>query len=150
MNYPIIIKDLSFPEELIEQVLCEPDKKPIIGGPVHKWVKKHILPKVRKELDDPRLMIAASHVHVGSDGLMAHDHLPHLYTSVLYLFSARGSIVLHKADGYEEIYPEEGMLLVFPGDLVHHVNKSPYGEMRISLVTNYEYRTVQDLSEAVQ
>ncbi|MNO14056.1 hypothetical protein D3C76_36960 [compost metagenome] len=133
-----IIDDIAIPDHLIDLALCEIDKGVVVGGELNGWADEHILPLAQAHLGLPELAICANHVHIGPAGLTPHDHLPHAYTSVLYLVDAVGELVVHLPEGQQYIQPKAGRLVIFPATLIHHVEQSPRDEMRISFVNNYE------------
>ncbi|MNN76376.1 hypothetical protein D3C81_1927520 [compost metagenome] len=122
-------------------MFCEANKAFIETKAIQEFTNAHILPLVRETLHIPELMACSNHVHIGTDGLEPHDHLPHAFTSVLYVTDAEGAIVLEPCDAAIRIKPCEGRLVVFGATVVHSVDPS-HGELRAALVTNYEYPSV--------
>lgn len=142
-KYPdfVIVDDVPFPEGLMDLLLAlpeldkvyDPELKAFMARPLTKVVRKH-MPGTRKNL-----RFVTGHVHNGSLGIGAHDHKPYRYTSVLYACDAVGELVVDPHGRAIEIEPREGRLVIMRGDLVHSVNKSPRGEFRTALVSNYAY-----------
>lgn len=131
----IQLEQMPFPDWLIDAVLCEPNKAFIETASINDYVNSIILPIVADELNWPdNLQVTANHVHCSSDGLEPHDHLPHEYTSVLYLIDAEGDLIVHDG-GEHRVTPAEGRFVLMDARLKHSVE--PSNCMRISLVTNY-------------
>lgn len=138
-----LIDGVDIPDWLFEAVLCEPNKGYIETMNIREWADEHLLPLASKHpLAHEGLSVSSNHVHISSEGLTPHDHLPNAFTSVLYLTDSDGCLALHLPDGLELIKPQAGRYLIFPADVIHHVIKSPNDELRISLVTNYEYPSI--------
>lgn len=134
------VEEVPVPEWVIEQSFCETDKAVVVNEELIKWADEVILPLTRDHLELQSLVICANHVHIGPGGLTPHDHLPHAFTSVLYLVDAEGPLVIHdQHDRHHRVYPREGRLVIFSARLLHHVEPSPADELRISFVSNYEF-----------
>ena len=140
--YPLI-DGVDIPDWLFEAVLCEPNKGQIGAAEIHDWVDDVLLPLAKRHfLAREGLRVSSNHVHIGSVGLDPHNHLPHALTSILYLTDSEGCLVLHLKEGGIPITPRAGRFVTFSAGVVHHVEPSPSDELRISLVTNYEYPSV--------
>jgi hypothetical protein len=139
----IVLDNIPVPDWLFEQALCEPNKEYIETPEIQAFTNECILPLVKTHVQaDPSLEACSNHVHISAAGLTPHDHLPHAFTSVFYIVDAEGELVVDPCGLGELITPRAGRLVIFPGHVVHSVNKSPHDELRISLVTNYEYPSV--------
>lgn len=136
------IYHIPIPEWLLDQAFCEVDKQFIETEEVNQWALDTILPVVRQVTGITDITICANHVNIGTNGVSPHDHLPHAFTSVLFLVEAEGKLVIHTPDEPYKIKPQEGMLVFFPADIVHHVEPSYCDELRISFVSNYERTSV--------
>lgn len=133
-----IIENIEVPDWLIDAAFCETNKEFIETPEILKFIDEQLLPQVDDELDYPEnLHVSSSHVHIGSHGLTPHDHLPHEYTSVLYLVDGDGDIVLH-LDELQRVSPVAGRLLLMDASIVHSV-EAGHG-LRLSLVVNYATR----------
>lgn len=133
---------VEIPEWLLEQAFCEVNKEYIETETVVDWALDNILPFAQKLLDTQDITICANHFHMGTAGLTPRDHLPHAFTSILYLTDAEGELVIHLPAGkFMHVTPEAGLLVTFPAHLVHHVEQSPIDELRVSLASNYEFTT---------
>ncbi|MCY1285322.1 hypothetical protein D9M68_17730 [compost metagenome] len=129
------LEQVPFPDWLIDLSFCETNKQYVETEEINEFVRLHLLPIVAEELGCPEgLHVTASHVHCSSDGLTPHDHLPHHYTSVLYLMDAEGDLIVH-ADLDHRVHPVEGRFVLMDARLKHSVEASDC--LRISLVTNY-------------
>jgi len=129
---------------LLGAVMCEQERTFINSEELNGWADKYILPILKRQMDDPDLIITANHVHIGDEGVEPHDHLPHLYTSVLFLVDAEGLLILHRPNGTTyAIKPEKGKLVFFKADQLHHVEPSPEREFRVTFVSNYGYPTAK-------
>jgi hypothetical protein len=138
----VFTEPVVIPEWMIDQAFCEVNKAFIETPEVNEWAIETILPMIKKLLGDDTITICANHFHIGAAGLTPHDHLPHAFTSVLYLTDAEGELVIHLPDGkFQNVVPKEGRLVFLPAHLLHHVEQSPNDELRISFVSNYEYTT---------
>lgn len=143
MTKYLSIDDVAIPDWLFEAVLCEPNKGQIASMEIHDWVDDVLLPIARNHpLARDGLRVSTNHVHIGSQGLEPHNHLPHVQTSVLYLADSEGRLVLHLNGDQVPLIPRTGRFVTFSADVVHHVEQSPFDELRIALVTNYEYPSV--------
>ena len=139
LSYRIVDK-IAIPDWLLEALLCEPNKQFIRTQSILDFSHLAILPLVRRVVGR-NLRICSSHVHIGTKGLTPHDHLPHAFTSVFYLTDSKGALVVDVEDGQHFIYPKKGRLVFFNAKTVHSVEPSE-GELRASLVCNYEYLRV--------
>jgi hypothetical protein len=139
----IIIDNVALPDWLFEAALCEHNKGFIENPVIQQFTDEHLLPLVKTHVDaGPELYACSNHVHVGTAGLTPHDHLPNAFTSVLYLTDAEGELVVDPCGINERIKPVAGRFVIFKGDTIHAVDKSPHDELRMALVTNYEYPAV--------
>ena len=59
-----------------------------------------------------------------NDYTVSHSHGPIAFTSVYFVKCPKGSSPLVFTTSKKRIKAEEGNLLVFPGNLLHHVNKN--------------------------
>jgi hypothetical protein len=140
--YPLI-DGVDIPDWLFEAALCEPNKGQIESVEIHDWVDAVLLPLAKQHfLARKGLRVSTNHVHIGTAGLSPHDHNPHELTSVLYLTDSEGCLVLHLNEAGISIDPRAGRFIVFAAGVTHHVMESPADELRISLVTNYDYPPV--------
>jgi hypothetical protein len=139
----IIVDHVTIPDWLFEAALCEPNKRFIEDPMIQQFTDEHLLPLVKAHVGArPELYACSNHVHIGTDGLTPHDHLPNDFTTVLYLTDAEGELVVDPCGINERIRPVAGRFVIFKGGTVHAVDASPHDELRMSLVTNYEYPTV--------
>lgn len=142
-NYLMVVDDIIIPDFLIELAMCQENKIFVEDEIINKWVTETITPVVLTHpLVRGPLVACSNHVHISHKGLTPHDHRPHLFTSVLYLADAEGNLVVNPMEDEYYINPKQGRLVVFPGESVHMVQESPSPELRISLVTNYEYPSI--------
>ena len=145
MNEPLFfqVEGIPVPDWVVDQAFCEIDKDVVISEDLIKWADETILPITQQHLQLQDLVICANHVHIGPGGLTPQDHLPHVFTSVLYLLDAEGPLVIHDQQGnHHRVHPKEGRLVIFSARLLHHVERSPHDELRISFVSNYEFPSV--------
>lgn len=139
----LLVDGINIPDELIDLVMCQENKIFIEDPVIQDWVESHLttlgfaFPGVRKTLKP-----CSNHVHISDQGLTPHNHLPHAYTSVLYIMDAEGELVLGDPDDCVRLKPKAGRFVFFPADLMHSVEASAHAELRIALVTNYEYPSV--------
>lgn len=139
----IVIDDVDLPDWLFEAALCEDNKGFIENTQIQQFTNTHLLPLVMSHAAASSGLYACSnHVHVGTAGLTPHDHLPCVLTSVLYLTDAEGELVVDPCGINERIKPRAGRFVIFKGETVHAVERSPHDELRLALVTNYEYPAV--------
>jgi len=139
----VVVDDVAIPDWLIDAAFCEPNKVFIETPEIQAFTTAHILPLVKTHPDArPDLVCCSNHVHISDAGLTAHDHLPHQFTSVLYLMDAEGELVIEPCGVAIPVKPKAGRLVFFAGDVIHSVNESPSDELRMSLVSNYEYPSV--------
>lgn len=139
MNY-VQVDDIPIPDWLYDAAFCQHNKVFISEKSINDFAWEVLLPLANRHPDvRANLRPCASHIHIGDAGLSPHKHLPHAFTSVLYLDDAIGELVIDPQGAAIEIYPRKGRFVVFGGDVWHSVNPSPCKELRISLVTNYEY-----------
>jgi len=142
-----VVDGIEIPDWLIDLVFCEENKKYIETPEINQFLEQTVLPILSKKLGDPEgLHLTAAHVHIGSDGLDPHDHLPHHYATVLYLMDAEGEIKLH-FDSIIGVAPKEGRLLIMDASVVHSVE--PSSGLRVALVSNYATTPLQGIPEAV-
>ena len=138
------VDDVPIPDWLLEAAFCQPNKAYISERTIQDFAWDVLLPLARRHPDvNISLRPCSNHVHIGDVGLTPHNHLPHAFTSVLYLEDSMGELVLNPDTAEERmINPIKGRFVMFAGDIMHSVNPSPCPELRISLVTNYEYPSV--------
>lgn len=131
---------VAVPEWLIDAAFCEINKAYIETPELNDWANAHLLPMIHQVTGLTTLEMCANHIHIGAEGLTPHDHLPNAFTSVLFLCDAEGELAIHLPDGKMHlIKPKEGLMVFFPAEIIHHVNRSPNDELRVSFVSNYEY-----------
>jgi hypothetical protein len=139
MRYAII-DGIEVPDDLVTWCLCEENKAQIKEDRIHDFVDDILLPYAKQfpaaGLD---LHVTSNHVHIGSNGLTPHNHLPHALTSIFYLVDAEGELVISPTEEPERVKPVTGRLVIIQAHIFHAVTKSPDREMRLSLVTNYGY-----------
>lgn len=134
-----VIDNIVIPDELIDLTFCQINKEFIEDEAVTAFAVDMILPVIQEQIGESQVLrVSANHVHIGTDGLDPHHHLPHRYAAVLYLMDAEGCLVLDPADQAIRIQPQQGRLVFFPAHVVHAVEASPTPELRIALVTNFE------------
>lgn len=139
----VVVDDVAIPDWLIEAVFCEPNKGFIETAAIQAFTTTYVLPYLLAHPDvKAGLEVCSNHVHIGSSGLTPHDHLPNAFTSVLYLMDAEGELVIEPCGAAIPVKPKAGRLVFFAGTVVHSVNESPSDELRMSLVSNYEYPSV--------
>ena len=66
---------------------------------------------------------------------ISHDHIPASFSFVYFVSSPKGSSPLIFTDSGKRIKPEEGKVVIFPGDLKHEVPKNKC-DGRITLAGN--------------
>ena len=62
-----------------------------------------------------------------------HDHLPEDLTMIYFLTAAEGDAPLLLDDSRTRIYPEEGLMALFPGFVCHSVPKHMSNNVRMTL-----------------
>ena len=139
MRYAIV-DGIAVPDDLVMWCLCEESKAQIKEDKIHDFVDDILLTYAKQfpsmGLD---LHVTSNHVHIGSNGLTPHNHLPHELTSIFYLVDADGELVISPTEEPERVKPVAGRLVIIQSHIFHAVTKSPEREMRLSLVTNYGY-----------
>jgi len=53
-----------------------------------------------------------------------HSHIPYPFSFVYYVHAPEGSAPFYFTSSNQKVIPETGKLILFPGDLVHHVPKN--------------------------
>lgn len=153
-DFPLVVNGFRIPDFLLELALCQTNKEFITDPEINDFVERTLLPVVRRlvrPLYNHEVFACANHVHIGDQGLGQHDHRPHAFTSVLFLTGSKGTLVV-KPDLVSNdvmIDPEPGLFVVMLGVQKHQVFPSPMPELRVSLVTNYEYRRTQAVPAAL-
>lgn len=134
---------VDVPDWLLAELLAEPNLGVIASSKLNQWAIDHILPVAQLVTGREDLWLCANHVHIGDVGVKPHDHLPHEFTSVVFLTDSLGELVMNMPDGSENvIIPEEGKMIIFPASWIHYVRPSPEPELRVTFVSNYEFQTV--------
>lgn len=138
-----VVDNVAIPEWLVDAAMCEPNKGSIDTPEIWSFVEEQLLPLVMRQTQaQPTLYVSSNHVHISAAGLTPHDHLPNVFTSVLYLVDAEGRLIIDPDGINERVKPVAGRFVIFKGETIHAVEKSPQNELRISLVSNYEYPSV--------
>lgn len=136
----IMITDgVEVPHWLLDEAMCLENRKFIEVENIVDFTWNYLRAYALKHpLVNKPIRPCASHINIGHHGVTPHNHEPHAFTSVLYLLDAEGE--LRFWDNVDlAIAPKEGRFVMFPGHITHYVEASKQAELRISLVTNYEY-----------
>jgi len=134
---------VEIPDWLLGDLLTEVNLGFISSSKINEWIIQTLVPLAATFTDRTDIWACASHVHVGDIGVEPHDHLPHEFTSVLFMTDSQGELVMIMPDKSEMVIkPEEGKYVLFPASWIHYVKPSPEPELRVTLVSNYEFQTV--------
>lgn len=137
--------DVAIPDWLIEDLLVEDNLGVIKTKKLNRWAVSNILPVAKGLTGIFDLWMCGNHVHIGDTGVAPHDHLPHLYTSVIFLTDSFGELVMTFPDSEElTITPEVGKMVLFPASWIHYVKPSPSPEFRVTFVSNYEFKKYKE------
>lgn len=140
-NDYVVVDGIDFPEELITLMYTQHELKQITDPELLAFQRDVLHPLVIKHHPKAksRLAFITGHVHIGTRGVTAHDHLPYTFTSVFYMTDAHGALVVDPNGSAEHVKPKAGRLVILRAHVMHSVLKSPEDEMRIALVSNYTY-----------
>lgn len=138
-----IVEGLEIPDWLLIDLMTERNLGTITSAKINEWACDYVLGMARQCIGNDDLRLYTSHVHIGDIGIEPHDHLPYLFTSVIFLTDSLGELVMVLPSGEEKVIrPEEGKMVLFPASWIHYVNPSPEPELRVTFVSNYEHQTV--------
>ena len=138
-----ILHNVALPDWLLTDLLTEVNLGFITSSKINEWAINTLTPLAASATGRCDISLCTSHVHVGDTGVEPHDHLPHEFTSVVFLTNSLGELVMHLPDGSEKvIVPEEGKMVLFPASWIHYVRPSPEPELRVTFVSNYEFQAI--------
>ena len=86
---------------------------------LRKWIISMILKD--KVVPDPKISDYWVSFYQEGDHTVPHHHLPTLYAFNYFIKTPKGSSPLIFSTSNTIIEPEEGKLLIFPSNLIHHV-----------------------------
>lgn len=144
MTYSQLLKgQMEVPDWLLDELLSQPNLGVIYSSKINRWAIDNVLPVVATLTGQSNLWMTANHIHVGDQGIIAHDHIPHVFSSVVFLTDSLGELVINLPTGFVEVViPVKGNVVVFPSQWVHHVKPSPRPELRVTFVSNYEFKKI--------